>query len=91
MKNQALFSSKDKSKKLKCRLLQFLFGALRVKYLFLYCRESHQTTEDGEEGRNVSVAERIFQMHSKIEEVRSCPITPKARSGLTTPKSAINR
>ena len=31
MKNQALFSFKDKSKKLKCRLLQFLFGALRVK------------------------------------------------------------
>ena len=31
MKNQALFSSKHKSKKLKCRLLQFLFGALRVK------------------------------------------------------------
>ena len=30
MKNQALFSSKDKSKKLKCRLLQYLFGALRV-------------------------------------------------------------
>ena len=29
MKNQALFSSKDKSKKLKCHLLQFLFGALR--------------------------------------------------------------
>ena len=33
MKNQALFSSKDKSKQLKCRLLQFLFGALRVKML----------------------------------------------------------
>ena len=31
MKNQTLFSSKDKSKKLKCRLLQFLIGALRVK------------------------------------------------------------
>ena len=30
MQNQAPFSSKDKSKKLKCRLLQFLFGALRV-------------------------------------------------------------
>ena len=29
MKNQALFSSKDKSKKLKCPLLQF-FGALKV-------------------------------------------------------------
>ena len=32
MKNQVLFSSKDKTKKLKCRLLQFLFGALRVKF-----------------------------------------------------------
>ena len=31
MKNQALFSSKDKSKKSKCCLLQFSFGALRVK------------------------------------------------------------
>ena len=31
MKSQALFSLKDKSEKLKCRLLQFLFGALRVK------------------------------------------------------------
>ena len=32
MKIKALFSSKDKSEKLKCRLLQFLFGALRVNY-----------------------------------------------------------
>ena len=31
MKHQALFSSKDKSKKLKCCLLQFLLGTLRVK------------------------------------------------------------
>ena len=31
MKNQALFSSKDKRKILKCRLLLFLFAALRVK------------------------------------------------------------
>ena len=30
MKNQALFSAKDKSKKLKCCLLQFLLVALRV-------------------------------------------------------------
>ena len=30
MKNQDLFSSKDKSKILKCRLLQLLFGALSV-------------------------------------------------------------
>ena len=32
MKNQALFSSKDKSKKLKFRVLQFLFGTLRDKF-----------------------------------------------------------
>ena len=31
MKNQALFSSKDKREKLKCRLQQFFFGTLRVK------------------------------------------------------------
>ena len=31
MKNQTLFSLKDKNKKLICRLLKFLFGALRVK------------------------------------------------------------
>ena len=30
MKNQALFSSKDKSQKFECHLLQFLFGTLRV-------------------------------------------------------------
>ena len=31
LKHQALFSSEYKSKKLKCHLLHFLFGALRVK------------------------------------------------------------
>ena len=30
MKNQVLLYSKDKSKILKCRLLQFLLGVLRV-------------------------------------------------------------
>ena len=34
MKNQALFSLKDKSQELKCRLLQFMFGALRVRLVF---------------------------------------------------------
>ena len=33
LKHQALFYLKDKSKKLKCRLLQFLYGALRVNCL----------------------------------------------------------
>ena len=36
MKSQALFSLKDKSKKLKCRLLQFLFGTLRVKRIVFF-------------------------------------------------------
>ena len=40
MKNQALLSSKDKSKKLKCRLLQFLFGALRVKSMGILTGEA---------------------------------------------------
>ena len=35
MKNQALFSSKDKSKILNCHLLQFLLGALKVKCIVL--------------------------------------------------------
>ena len=35
MKCQALFSSNDKSEKLKCRLPQFLFGALRVKKVYI--------------------------------------------------------
>ena len=32
MKYQALFTLKDKSKKLKCRLLQILFGALGLRF-----------------------------------------------------------
>ena len=39
MKNQALFSSKDKSKKIQCRLLQFLFDALRVKVVTVLPQE----------------------------------------------------
>ena len=42
MKNQALFSLKDKSKKLKCRLLSFLFGTLRVNRKKLWCIISAQ-------------------------------------------------
>ena len=34
MKNQALLSSKDKGKKLKCHLLQFVLSALRVEMQF---------------------------------------------------------
>ena len=37
MKNQTLFSSKSISEKLRCRLLQFLFGALRVNTNYFSC------------------------------------------------------
>ena len=44
MKYQALFSSKDKSKNLKCCLLQFLFGSLGLRVLSntptMYCQTS---------------------------------------------------
>ena len=52
MKNQALFSSKDKTKKLKCCLLQFLFCALRVKlqtnkYILCSLTEAYTISENG--------------------------------------------
>ena len=37
MKNQALFSSEDKSKKNKMSSAAFLFGALRVNSQLAYC------------------------------------------------------
>ena len=40
MKHEALFSLKDKSKTFACRLLQFLFGALRVKGKNLHKQEA---------------------------------------------------
>ena len=46
MKNQALFSSKNKSNKLKCRLLQFLFGTLRIKYCLVF-KEWQETMPKG--------------------------------------------
>ena len=46
MKNRVLFSSKDKSKKLKCCLLQFLFGALRVKALHVHLQYVHNKCKE---------------------------------------------
>ena len=48
MKNQALFSLKDKSKNLKCPLLQFLFGPLRVNLKILFCCLPKQVVLTGE-------------------------------------------
>ena len=44
MKHQAVFSLKDKSKK-KCRLLQFLFGTLRVKTIHSFIAHLSTTPE----------------------------------------------
>ena len=52
MKNQALFSLKDKSKKLKCCLLQFLFGALRVKSFFFGIFMQQQQKNNNNNNRN---------------------------------------
>ena len=45
MKNQALFSFRHKSKKSKCCLLQFLFGALRVKIYMQWNLKFGQSNE----------------------------------------------
>ena len=45
MKNQALFSLKDQSQKLKCRLLQFLFGTLRVNNVKLEVLKDGRQTD----------------------------------------------
>ena len=62
MKNQALFSSKDKSKKLKCCLLQFLFGALRV--------HKHQTSVSHlstSSATNVKHESYLIQIQSSLD------------------------
>ena len=74
MKNQALFSSRDKSKKLKCRLLHFLFGALRVKLLSKYALKSvfsfHRNKSNGllSNSRNhmYSYADCVYCNHGHV-------------------------
>ncbi|XP_033727896.1 serine/arginine repetitive matrix protein 2-like isoform X2 [Pecten maximus] len=39
----------------------------------------------------VSMAERIYNMQTRLEEIKSCPVTPKAKSGTTTPKFSFKR
>ena len=48
LKNQAIFSLKDRSKKLNCRLLQFLFGTLRVNLpIFLFTSLNEEAFSNG--------------------------------------------
>ena len=63
MKNQALFSSKDKSKKLKCRLLQFLFGALLVKLNHM-CLTRPDMTLDVYRGRKTTTQQQQHLSHN---------------------------
>ena len=67
MKNQALFSWKDKSKKLKCRLLQFLFGALRVKDTFYkYYRNVLKNWDTQRIGTSLKIVKIIILADPKI-------------------------
>ncbi|XP_061169748.1 uncharacterized protein LOC133179062 isoform X3 [Saccostrea echinata] len=47
------------------------------------------TIEDEDVTPKLSMQERIFQMQNKLEEAKSCPITPRAKSGTATPKFAF--
>ena len=79
MKNQALFSLKDRSKKLKCRLLQFLFGALRVKFYivssaffsrFMICCDK---CEEWFHGKCVGISRARGEEMEKNDEEYICP------------------
>ena len=63
MNNQDLFSSKDKSKELKCRLLQFLFSALRVKNKSHFGRALSS--------RELGFVALLFYVHGKHHKVMS--------------------
>ena len=76
MKNQALFSSKVKSKKLKCLLLQFLHGPLRVKifmvifFLFQMMKEWQAARDHVSEMRK-SDNNKAEQLNKDITKVRT--------------------
>ena len=63
MKNQALVFLKDKSKKLKCRLLQFLFGALRVNLFALRRSKSLHKLKKFLYGSDIVLSKLTFSKH----------------------------
>lgn len=71
-----------------------LSAAEEIEENIRHMRETHQNKEgaavqsEEEAALYRSVADRICHMQTKIEEVRHAPLTPKSRSGATTPKSA---
>ena len=76
MINQALFSLKDKSKKLKCRLLQFLFGALKVKRGRVAQSVGHLTRKSGVLGSIPGLA-TYFRFSFRFFKKGSCQLLAK--------------
>ena len=73
MKSQALFCSKDKSKKLKCRLLQYLFRALRVNTrLYLHENQNYPVCEEGYTTAKISSLIKSTLNISKLEFIPNC-------------------
>ena len=73
MKNQALFSSKDKSKKIKCRLLQFLFCFVNVhidkvsvmsRHCLRVCRLFNPTEDKRHPGSATATCNAVTEVES---------------------------
>ena len=62
MKQQVLFSSKDKSKKIKCHLLQILFGALTV--IVIVSSRTNDDTELIQRHRRRTKAQTVLRIEA---------------------------
>ena len=78
MKNPALFSSKDENEKLKCRLLQFLFSALRVNFGRLLVQISVVMTLTGQALTRLGRC-RVFMVREKHKENDFFPVQGRVR------------
>jgi hypothetical protein len=61
-------------------------------FVFYRREQEHRggnNVEEVETMPRLSMQERIYHMQNKLEEAKSCPITPRAKSGAATPKFAF--
>ncbi|CAL1545203.1 unnamed protein product, partial [Lymnaea stagnalis] len=58
-----------------------------LKYSKLKAAEQGKDPDDDEVLKTMTVAERVLYMQSKIEEEKFAAVTPKSRSGVSTPRS----
>ena len=79
IKNQAFFSSKDKSNKLKCCLPQFLFGTLRVNvcesgWRISWCLFRYANGKNGDAVRDfgVHICHDLFVFHILNQLLQLC-------------------